>query len=98
MKKIVLVVLALGLLSACGRGHDGGNYAYIGCHVVTHNPHCYPGKDKCAYAFGPGDLQPGDRIYFKQLKLGEDRYGEIGPIQTARPCRDDDHSFIQDND
>ena len=69
LKKIVLVVLFAGLLSACGRGHDGGNFAYIGCHVVTENPHCMPGKDKCTYAFGPGDLKPGDKIYFKQFKL-----------------------------
>jgi hypothetical protein len=90
LKKIVLIVLFAGLLSACGRGHNGGNYAYIGCHVVTENPNCMP-KDKCAYAFGPeGDKKVGEKIYFKQLKLGEDRYGKIGPIQTARPCRDDD--------
>jgi|TARA_B100000768_G_scaffold171416_1_gene178702 hypothetical protein len=91
LKKIVLIVLFAGLLSACGRGHDGGNFAYIGCHVVTENPHCMPGKDKCAFAYGPeGDKKVGEKIYFKQLKKGQDRYGKIGPIQTARPCRDDD--------
>jgi hypothetical protein len=91
LKKIVLLVLFAGLLSACGRGHDGGNYAWIGCHVVTENPKCYPGKEKCVFAYGPeGDKKVGDKIYFKQLKLGEDRYGKIGPIATARPCRDDE--------
>ena len=50
-----------------------------------------PGKDKCAFAYGPeGDKKVGEKIYFKQLKKGQDRYGKIGPIQTARPCRDDD--------
>ena len=35
-------------------------------------------------------LKLSEKIYFKQLKKGQDRYGKIGPIQTARPCRDDD--------
>ena len=91
MKKIVLLGLFAGLLSACSRGHDGGNYAYIGCHVVTENPKCYPGNDKCVYAFDPaGDKLIGEKIYFKQLKKGQDRYGKIGKISTARPCREDE--------
>jgi hypothetical protein len=88
IKYIVLSVLVLGLSSCSGR-HSGGNYAWIGCHVVTNNPHCYPGNDKCVIAFGPeGEKKIGDRIYFKQLKLGEDRYGDYGPIVTARPCKE----------
>ena len=88
IKYIVLSVLVLGL-SACSGGHNGGNYAWIGCHVVTNNPHCYPGNDKCVVAFGPeGEKKIGDRIYFKQLKLGQDRYGDYGPIATARPCKE----------
>ena len=88
VKIIVAAVSFLLLLSACS-GHDGGNYAWIGCHVVTNNPHCYPGNDKCVVAFGPeGHKKIGDRIYFKQLKLGQDRYGKIGTISTARPCKE----------
>ena len=85
-KYIIVSILALWL-SACSRGHDGGNYAWIGCHVVTDNPHCYPNKDKCVFAFGPeGDKKAGQRIYWKQ----ENKYGKTGPIMTARPCRDDE--------
>ena len=35
-----------------------------------------------------GHKKIGDRIYFKQLKLGQDRYGKIGTISTARPCKE----------
>lgn len=88
MVKFLLVASAV-LLSACGRGHDGGNYVYVGCHVIHTNPvNCYPAKEKCVYAFGPeGDRKVGEKIYFKQLKLGQDRYGKTGTIMTARPCK-----------
>jgi hypothetical protein len=89
LKRIVLAISCAVLLAACARGHDGGNFAYIGCHVVTDNPKCYPGKEKCVFAYGPeGDKKVGEKIYFKQLKVGQDRYGDIGPISTARPCRE----------
>ena len=89
--KIAFSILALIILTACGRGHDGGDYVWIGCHVVHTNPaDCYPGSDRCKiYAFGPeGDKLVGQKIYWKQLKLGQDRYGPIGKIATARPCKE----------
>ena len=80
------------LLSSCGRGHDGGDFVYIGCHIVHTNPaNCkdYPGSDRCVYAYGPeGDKKIGQKIYFKQLHKGQDRYGPIGKIATARPCKE----------
>ncbi len=90
MMKIACSIVALVVLSACGRGHDGGDYVWIGCHVVHTNPaDCEPGTDRCVYAFGPeGDKLVGQKIYWKQLKLGQDRYGPIGKIATARPCKE----------
>jgi len=89
--KIAFSILALIILTACGRGHNGGDYVWIGCHVVHTNPaDCYPGSDRCKiYAFGPeGDKKLGQKIYFKQLRKGQDRYGPIGDIATARPCKE----------
>ena len=90
MGRAAIAVATLLLLSACGRGHDGGGFVYIGCHVVHTNPaDCIPGKDKCVYAYGPeGDKKVGEKIYFKQLRKGQDRYGPIGKIATARPCKE----------
>ena len=53
--KITFSIIALIILTACGRGHNGGDYVWIGCHVVHTNPaDCYPGSDRCKiYAFGP---------------------------------------------
>jgi len=90
MLRFIFTLSIVVLLSACGRGHDGGDYyRWIGCHVVTQNPvDCFPGSEKCKiYAFGPGDLKKGDRIYFKQTAT---RYGPIGKIHTARPCKENE--------
>ena len=81
---LILISMIVLLLSACGRGHDGGDYIWIGCHVVHTNPaDCI--RDKCVYAYGPeGDKAIGKKIYFKQA----DKYGKVGPIVTARPCKE----------
>jgi len=92
MKRIIFSIALVLLVAACSRGHDGGEYVWIGCHVVHTNPaDCkdYPGSDRCVYAFGPeGDKKVGEKIYFKQLRKGQDRYGPIGKIATARPCKE----------
>jgi len=90
MKKAIVGLITAGALSACGYGHDGGEYAWIGCHVVHTNPaDCVPGSDRCVVAFGPeGEKKVGQKIYFKQLHKGQDRYGPIGKIATARPCKE----------
>jgi hypothetical protein len=95
MTKIVTAVVFILFLAACSPGqraaNEGGNYVWIGCHVIHSNPApCYPGSDKCkVYAFDvAGDRYVGERIYFKQLRKGQDRYGKFGKIATARPCRE----------
>ncbi len=90
MVKVLTVSVIAILLSACGRGHDGGDYVWIGCHIVHTNPaDCLPGTSNCVFAFGPeGDKKIGQKIYFKQLRKGQDRYGPIGKIATARPCKE----------
>ena len=89
MKKFIIICFVI-LLSACGRGHDGGDYVWIGCHIVHTNPaNCPPTSDRCVYAYGPeGDKKIGQKIWFKQLRKGQDRYGPIGKIATARPCKE----------
>tara|TARA_R110002020_G_scaffold98287_6_gene234180 strand:- start:692 stop:967 length:276 start_codon:yes stop_codon:yes gene_type:complete len=88
--KILLSIITIGLLCACSRGHDGGDFVFIGCHIVHTNPaNCLPGTDRCVYAFGPeGDKMVGEKIWWKQLRKGQDRYGPIGKIATARPCKE----------
>ena len=91
--KILLSIIAVGLLCACSRGNDGGDFVWIGCHVIHTNPaNCNPGSDKCkVYAFDvAGDRYIGERIFFKQLRKGQDRYEPVGSIKTARPCKDDE--------
>jgi hypothetical protein len=90
MLKISIFIILGIVVSACGRGHDGGDYVWIGCHIVTQNPaDCLPGTDRCVYAFGPeGDKMVGQKIWWKQLQKGQDRYGPIGKIATARPCKE----------
>jgi hypothetical protein len=92
MIKILSGITVILLLSACGRGHDGGDFVYIGCHVVHTNPaNCPPQSDNCVYAFGPeGDKKVGMKIWWKQLRKGQDRYGPIGKIHTARPCKENE--------
>ena len=91
MKKILFSSIALLGLAGCSPGqihanHNGGGYVYVGCHVIHTAPqNCYPGPDKCAYAFSPlGDLEVGQKIYFKQV----DAYGKVGQVITARPCKE----------
>ena len=88
MNKIVLII-ALIVLSACsGRGNDGGDFVWIGCHVVHTNPSDCRSDGCKVYAYGPeGDKKVGQKIYFKQLRKGQDRYGPIGKIATSRPCK-----------
>ena len=96
------LVLAAVLLSACSAGQQaangGGNYKWIGCHIVHTNPaSCYSGSNigpleamQCkVYAFGPGgDLPVGEKIFFKQLKKGENRHDTKVDVMTARPCEE----------
>tara|TARA_R110000765_G_C18749380_1_gene587670 strand:+ start:376 stop:690 length:315 start_codon:yes stop_codon:yes gene_type:complete len=98
-KKFIMATVAVGFLSACSAGqkaaNEGGEYVWIGCHIVHTNPaNCNSGNDQCkVYAFDiGGDSFIGERIYFKQLRKGQDRDDPVGPIRTARPCSEDNYT------
>jgi len=85
MKKTVLA-FALLSIAACSPGqkaaNEGGDYVWIGCHVVTKNP-----ANGNTYAFSlAGDLEVGDKFYWKQEGLD----GTVGPVVTGVPCKEDD--------
>ena len=74
-------------LTACSAGQQaanhGGDYEWIGCHIVFVNP-----SDCCGdkvYAFGfDGDRYIGEKIWWKQKSID----GKLGPVVTARPCKE----------
>ena len=76
IKVSVLVLLVLG---ACSPGHIAANkgakeWVWVGCHIVTINP-----SPSGEYAIGPaGDLDIGDKLYYKQKEVNKSGSITIG--------------------
>ena len=89
--KTILALSAAVLVGACTPGQvvmnmgstnqlGGTEYAWVGCHEVTKNP-ASSGEWATSLA---GDLQVGDKFYFKQVSPD----GTVGPVTTGKPCVD----------
>ncbi len=75
----IFSIIVLFLLIGCSPSYKGGDYAWIGCHIVTQNP-----SKEGAHAFSIGDVEVGHKIYFKEVSPD----GTVGKVTTARPCKE----------
>ena len=86
MNKVILAVVALGLLGACTPAQRAVNNApnkwiNVGCHVVINN------SVDGVYAVTPFPhfkMNVGEKIYWKQVN----KDGTVGDIMTGVPCKE----------
>jgi len=82
--KMIMPLLAVGVLAACSPGqiaanHGPDRYVWVGCHVVTQNP---APTGEYATSIHAGDLPVGAKFYMKQVS----KDGTVGPVTTGEPC------------